>query len=185
MGGNPEILSDAFMPKIRDVDSFASTLKRLDYECHIRQLASMQQLTEVSTPAFVQFDNVCTIFLGIENGQAKLFDYRNNVLIEHPLTNESCTVCEISNYSKIFREPPPESQDKSNWIKYAFYRYNNEIKSLLLLSFIINVLAAMQPFFIMGVYSFASVPAHRPHCSGSPDLLYSLPCRNTLLSVCG
>ena len=153
--GTPEILSDAFIPKSRDVDSFASTLKRLDYECHIRQLASMQQLTEISTPAFVQFDNVCTIFLGTENGQAKLFDYRNNVLIEHPLTSQSCTVCEISHYSKIFREPPPESQDKSNWIKYAFYRYNNEIKSLLLLSFIINVLAAMQPFFIMGVYSFA------------------------------
>lgn len=165
--GTPEILSDAFVPRSQDVDSFADTLSRLDYECNIRQLSSMHQLELVSTPAFVQFDNVCTIFLGIENGQAKLFDYRNNVMLEHPLTNDSCTVCEISNYSKIFREPPPESQDKSNWIKYAFYRYNNEIKSLLLLSLIINVLGAMQPFFIMGVYSFAL-------SSGSETTLYWL-----------
>ena len=153
--GTPAILSDAFMPETRDIDSFASTLSRLDYECKKHTLTSMQQLDTISVPAFVEFDNVCTIFLGIEAGNAKLFDYRNNVLVEHPLGDETCYVCEISEYSKIFREPPPESKDKSNWIKYAFYRYNNEIKSLMILSFIINLLGAMQPFFIMGVYSFA------------------------------
>ncbi|MGF1724642.1 ATP-binding cassette domain-containing protein [Photobacterium nomapromontoriensis] len=153
--GTPEILTDAFVPQARDIDSFASTLSRLDYECKKRHLASMTELKHISSPTFIEFGNVCTIFLGIEHGLAKLFDYRNNVLIEHPLTNEACTVCEISEYSKIFREPPPESQDKSNWIKYAFYRYTNEIKSLVILSLIINVLGAMQPFFIMGVYSFA------------------------------
>ncbi|CAG23620.1 ATP-binding cassette domain-containing protein [Photobacterium profundum] len=153
--GTPEILTDAFIPQDKDIDSFASTLSRLDYECNKQRYPNMHQLEHVSVPAFIEFDNVCTIFLGIENGMAKLFDYRNNVLLEHALTNEACTVCEISEYSKIFREPPPESQDKSNWIKYAFYRYNDEIKSLVLLSLIINVLGAMQPFFIMGVYSFA------------------------------
>ncbi|WP_281222037.1 ATP-binding cassette domain-containing protein [Photobacterium sanguinicancri] len=153
--GTPDILTDAFVPQAKDIDSFSSTLTRLDYECKTRQLTSMTELSRISVPAFVEFNNVCTIFLGIENGLAKLFDYRNNVLIEHTLTDDTCAVCEISEYSKIFREPPPESQDKSNWIKYAFYRYNNEMKSLMLLSLIINILGAMQPFFIMGVYSFA------------------------------
>ncbi|MGF1687211.1 ATP-binding cassette domain-containing protein [Photobacterium japonica] len=153
--GTPAILSDAFMPEAHDIDSFASTLTRLDYTCKKHTLTSMHQLRTISVPAFVEFDNVCTIFLGINDGNAKLFDYRNNVLVEHPLSDDTCYVCEISEYSKIFREPPPESQDKSNWIKYAFYRYNNEIKSLMILSFIINLLGAMQPFFIMGVYSFA------------------------------
>ncbi|MGR5076351.1 ATP-binding cassette domain-containing protein [Photobacterium swingsii] len=153
--GTPDILTDAFVPQAKDIDSFACTLTRLDYECKTHQLDTMTKLDRISVPAFVEFNNVCTIFLGVENGLAKLFDYRNNVLIEHALTNDACTVCEISEYSKIFREPPPESQDKSNWIKYAFYRYNNEVKSLMILSLIINILGAMQPFFIMGVYSFA------------------------------
>lgn len=153
--GTPEILSDAFMPRAQDIDSFASTLSRLDYECRTQTLTSMHQLTQVSVPAFVEFDQVCTIFLGVSDGKAKLFDYRNNVLVEHALSDVTCQVCEISEYSKIFREPPPASQDKSNWIKHAFYRYNNEIKSLMILSLVINILGAMQPFFIMGVYNFA------------------------------
>ncbi|OAN18066.1 ABC transporter permease [Photobacterium jeanii] len=158
--GTPEILSDAFTPQENDIDSFASTLTRLDYECQRRQLKDLTQLSNISVPAFIEFDTVSAIFLGIENHIAKLYDYRNNVVIEHAITdaaiaNVSCDVCEISEYSKIFREPPPESQDKSNWIKHAFYRYTNEIKSLMILSLIINLLGAMQPFFIMGVYSFA------------------------------
>ncbi|WP_299005779.1 ATP-binding cassette domain-containing protein [uncultured Shewanella sp.] len=153
--GTPDILSDAFIPTDNEIGSFEATLVRLGYQCEIIQLNNMKALNNVAYPAFVAFQNISGILINIENDLAYLFDYNNNVLIKHPLDSTPCTVCIISEYSQIFREAPPESQDKSNWIKYAFHRYNNEFKSLIFLSFIVNILGALQPFFIMSVYSFA------------------------------
>ncbi|MCL1124262.1 ATP-binding cassette domain-containing protein [Shewanella surugensis] len=153
--GTPDILSDAFIPTHNDIDSFKETLIRLGYQCNIINLKHMKELNNIPFPAFIAFQNVSGILVNIENETAYLFDYINNTLIEHSLDAIPCTACVISEYSKIFREPSPESQDKSNWIKYAFHRYNNEFKSLILLSFIVNILGALQPFFIMSVYSFA------------------------------
>lgn len=153
--GTADILSDAFIPSNNDMTSFRKTIIRLGYQCDTKNLKNMKELNNIPSPVFIAFQNISGILINVENDVAYLFDYMNDELIEHPLDNTACTVCVISEYSKIFREPSPESQDKSNWIKYAFHRYNNEFKSLIFLSFIVNILGALQPFFIMSVYSFA------------------------------
>ncbi|WP_298772912.1 ATP-binding cassette domain-containing protein [uncultured Shewanella sp.] len=153
--GTADILSDAFVPKKQDIDSFYSTITRLGYQCNKLKIKSMDQLDHIISPAFIQLENISGILINTEDDIAYIFDYVNNITIEHPLNATPCQLCVISEYSKIFREPPPESQDKSNWIKYAFYRYNNEFKSLVFLSLVVNILGALQPFFIMSVYNFA------------------------------
>ncbi|MDR9829667.1 ATP-binding cassette domain-containing protein, partial [Vibrio sp. FNV 38] len=95
------------------------------------------------------------LYLGNNNGNLVLFDYSNNTTFEITPNDTPCKTVSISDYSRLFREPAPESQDKSNWIKYSFYRYNSELKSLIILSFVISILGALQPFFIMSVYNFA------------------------------
>jgi ATP-binding cassette subfamily C protein LapB len=164
--GTPDILTDVFSPKSTEIETYSSTLTRLGYQCSIDSI-SLDQLSSSDIPAFIQFEKLSVILLDIRDNNAHLFDFKNNVVLEHPLSDVPCTVCRVTEYSKIFREPPPESQDKSNWIKYTFYRYNSEIKSLVWLSLVINILGAMQPFFIMGVYNFALT-------SGSETTLFGL-----------
>ncbi|USD40038.1 ATP-binding cassette domain-containing protein [Vibrio sp. SCSIO 43135] len=169
--GTPDILSDAFCPAENDLDTYQKTLERLGYQCTLTR-TQLNHLDAKRTPAFIEFEKVSVVLLDIREGQAHLYDYKNDTLLTHALEKVDCTICEITEYSKIFREPPPESQDKTNWIKYTFYRYNGEIKSLIWLSLVINLLGAMQPFFIMGVYNFALT-------SGSQSTLFGL----TLLAI--
>lgn len=169
--GTPEILSDVFQPQDSELNSYQHTLERLGYQCTLKK-TRLIDLNQSTAPAFLEFENVSVVLLDIRDGVAHLYDYKNDTLVQHPLTDVTCTICKVSEYSKIFREPPPQSQDKSNWIKYTFYRYNGEIKSLVWLSLVINILGAMQPFFIMGVYNFALT-------SGSQSTLYGL----TLLAI--
>lgn len=153
--GTADILSDAFIPHKSDIESFHSTITRLGYQCKTLKIKSMAELNNIISPAFIQIGTVSGILINTENNIAYIFDYINNITIEHPFNTTPCQLCVISEYSKIFREPPPESQDKTNWIKHAFYRFNNEFKSLILLSLVVNILGALQPFFIMSVYTFA------------------------------
>jgi ABC-type bacteriocin/lantibiotic exporter with double-glycine peptidase domain len=169
--GTPEILSDVLQPQGKDLNTYKKTLEKLGYQCFINK-TKLKELNQDSAPAFLEFDNISVVLMGVTDGVAQLYDYKNDTLVQHSLTDINCTICKVTEYSRIFREPPPESQDKSNWIKYTFYRYNTEIKSLIWLSLVINILGAMQPFFIMGVYNFALT-------SGSETTLYGL----TLLAV--
>ncbi|MCG7514104.1 ATP-binding cassette domain-containing protein [Vibrio sp. MMH1-50] len=153
--GTPSILSDAFIPKPKDSDSFIATIERLGYRCDVTKLKTLEHIEGHPHPCFIEIENLTAIFLGTKDGKLILFDYTNNNTIEYPLCKKPCLLVSISEYSRLFREPPPESQDRSNWIKYAFYRYNNELKSLIILSFVISILGALQPFFIMSVYNFA------------------------------
>lgn len=153
--GTPAILSDAFIPKPKDGDSFTATIERLGYRCDVTKLKTLENIDKHPHPCFIEIENLSAIFLGTKDGKLLLFDYTNNNTIEYPMCKKPCLLIAISEYSRLFREPPPESQDRSNWIKYAFYRYNNELKSLIILSFVISILGALQPFFIMSVYNFA------------------------------
>lgn len=153
--GTPEILSDAFIAKQKDSDSFIATIERLGYHCEVNKLNTLETIKDHPHPCFIEIENLTAIYLGTQDRKLILFDYTNNNTIEYPLCNKSCLLISISEYSRLFREPPPESQDRSNWVKYAFYRYTNELKSLIILSFVISVLGALQPFFIMSVYNFA------------------------------
>ncbi|NLS14426.1 ATP-binding cassette domain-containing protein [Vibrio sp. SM6] len=165
--GTPTMLSDAFVVKNSAADSFNATIERLGYRCEHAHLSSLTQLNQIAQPCFIEIDHLSAIFLGCRDDQAILFDYTNNDTLLYPLKETPCTLISISEYSKLFREPPPETHDKDHWLRHHFYRYHNEIKSLFLLSFIISLLGAVQPFFIMAVYNFAL-------SSGSSGTLYWL-----------
>ena len=118
--GTPDILSDVFSPQENDIDTYRSTLERLGYQCLLSK-TRLSELSRADTPAFVEFEKVSVILLDISGGIAHLYDYQNDMLMSHNLDDTGCRICKVTEYSKIFREPPPESQDKSNWIKYTFY----------------------------------------------------------------
>ena len=61
----------------------------------------------------------------------------------------------VDEYSRHFKELPPETADKSNWLKYSFFKYRREINLLLLVSFLINLMGLVTPFYIMSIYSMA------------------------------
>ncbi|GAL25549.1 hypothetical protein JCM19239_3823 [Vibrio variabilis] len=162
--GTPELLSDAFIPGEKDVEGFESTLTRLGYQCRTtkQDKATLEDIGSLHLPCFIELDKLEAVLMSVENGQGTLFDYKNNNSVTIPLEGKAFSTTVISEYSKLFREPPPESQDKSNWIKYAFYRYNDEFKSLVFLSLVINIFGALQPFFIMSVYNFALASSSEP-----------------------
>nr|WP_242503957.1 ABC transporter transmembrane domain-containing protein [Aliivibrio salmonicida] len=166
--GTPDILSDAFLSDSEHALSFNKTLTRLDYQCIESDITHADQFLELDCPSFISLQDQNYILLNFDDDILYLYDYENDITIESEAKGKiSAKVCSISKYSRLFREPPPESQDKRNWIKHVFYHYNNEFKSLALLSLLISLLGTLQPFFIMGVYTFALT-------AGSTSTLYWL-----------
>ncbi|WP_163930464.1 ATP-binding cassette domain-containing protein [Paraferrimonas sp. SM1919] len=155
--GTPEILSDAFVVESSDILSFEATLTKLGYQCRTTQykVNSIDESVTSRLPCFIESEQFSGLLLSLSEGQGVAFDYVNNNIININLNAEPFRLTYITQYSRFFREPPPETSDKSNWIKYTFYRFNDEIKSLLLFSFISNLLGALQPFYIMAVYTYA------------------------------
>lgn len=154
--GTPSALSDVFIFNENHLTSFEETLSRIGYQCIKLDVTKKEQLGEMKCPTFMTINNQNYICLHIKADVCYLYDYESDVLFEYTLEdNFQATICYTSSYSRLFREPPPESQDKNNWIKYSFYRYNDEFKNLMKLSLAINLLGALQPFFIMSVYNFA------------------------------
>ena len=166
--GTPDILSDAFLSDSEHALSFNKTLTRLGYQCIESDITHADQFLELDCPSFISLQDQNYILLNFDDDILYLYDYENDITIESEAKGKiSAKVCSISKYSRLFREPPPESQDKRNWIKHVFYHYNNEFKSLALLSLLISLLGTLQPFFIMGVYTFALT-------AGSTSTLYWL-----------
>jgi|GEM_PF-3057113 len=155
--GTPGILADAFLPTNEDHEAFTNTLTRLGYSPEHEDGVTRERLAKIDSPCWIS----CIGFNGIlieynlEKQQLCIYDYRNDNLFYKEADEQNYTIIHISRYSKLFREPPPESQDKSNWIKYCFYRYNRELHQLTMLSFIVSILGAVNPFFIMIIYTFA------------------------------
>lgn len=154
--GTADMLSDAFVSHSQPSTSFNKTLSRLGYQCINSRITHTEQLCTINSPAFITIDKQHYILLNYEGGVLFLYDYENDLPIESPVSGKlKAYVCSISSYSRIFREPSPESQDKRNWVKHIFYQYSREFKSLALLSLFITLFGTIQPFFIMGVYTFA------------------------------
>jgi len=154
--GTPDILSDTFIYHHDHKLSFDKTLTRLGYQCEYHCFTESEQLLDIDYPSFIRLQEQSYILLDYRDDILYLYDYENDVVVEHEHIGKfNAEICSISRYSRLFREPPPESQDKKNWIKHAFYHYSSELKNLALLSFIISMLGAIQPFFIMSVYNFA------------------------------
>jgi len=155
--GTPEILADALLIKDKDEDSFVSTLSRLGYTPETELNVACDRLSSIDYPCWISSSGFSGILSDIDpdTGELCIYDYRNDNLFNQAPNNETYTIVHISRYSRLFREPPPESQDKSNWIKHCFYRYSKEMQQLTALSFFISIFGAINPFFIMLIYSFA------------------------------
>ncbi|WP_026972407.1 ATP-binding cassette domain-containing protein [Aliagarivorans marinus] len=153
--GTPNILSDAFSDHDDDIKSFAQTLSKLNYVSQVERNIDATSIEQSRLPCLFITDNVSAIALARQGAELLVYDYEADSLYLHKLEGVRCSTCYASEYSKIFREPPPASQDRRNWLKHAFYSYNDEIRSLAMLSLIINLLGTVQPFFIMSVYNFA------------------------------
>lgn len=155
--GTPGILADSFIIEQDDQLSFISTLARLGYNPETETDLKGEQLARLDYPCWISSAGINGILTGYDQASRTLciFDYRNNNLFYHEDKGEPYTVVHISRYSRLFREPPPESQDRSNWIKHGFYRYAREMRQLTTLSFFISIFGAVNPFFIMMIYNFA------------------------------
>ena len=154
--GTPDILSDVFVTKGTAILTFQETLSRLGYECISQKVTGVPGLLNINFPSFITINQQHYILLNVIDKSLYLYDYENDNIFQQVIEdNQAFEVCYISNYSRLFREPPPQSQDKQNWIKHSFYNYSGELKSLATLSMAINLLGVVQPFFIMNVYSFA------------------------------
>ncbi|GAM70904.1 hypothetical protein JCM19236_185 [Vibrio sp. JCM 19236] len=145
--GSPDILSDVYMPDAENRVSYLQTLERLGYQCeeHHLDITQLEQ-KDINLPAYIETGELSAILLSVEGTMASIYDFKNHNTFVLDLVGQPVTLVSISEYSRIFREPAPESQDKSNWLKYTFYRYNSELKSLVFLSFMISVFGALQPF---------------------------------------
>ena len=166
--GTPEILSDVFVYEEDNISSFAKSLSRLGYECKTESLMDTRAVEQATCPCLINVNNQDYILINIHQGNCCLYDFENDNIFYHMAeTLTPARICYISDYSRLFREPSPESQDKKNWIKFSFYNYSNELKSMVHLSIVINLLGTLQPFFIMNVYAFALT-------SGSYSTLYWL-----------
>lgn len=155
--GTPGILADAFIAQTNDEDTFTKTLERLGYSVKRETKAGFERLREVDYPCWISSSSFSGILSGYDETKNELciYDYRNDNLFYKQADEKHYSIVHITRYSRLFREPPPESQDKSNWIKYCFYRYSTELKQLTILSFFISIFGAINPFFIMLIYSFA------------------------------
>lgn len=153
--GTPSVLSDAYCDEGNDLQSFAKTLNKLNYVPNTLSDIDAHSIEQANLPCLFMTENVSAIALVRQAESLLLYDYEADTLYEHQLDNVRCAICHATEYSKIFREPPPASQDRRNWLKHAFYNYNDEIRALVMLSLLINVLGTVQPFFIMSVYNFA------------------------------
>lgn len=154
--GNADILSDAFISADDHAISFNKTLTRLGYQCIEKNIIHVDDLLDADCPALITLNKQHYILLNVDHNTLYLYDYENDLEIETEVPDKiNAKLYSISQYSRLFREPPPESQDKRNWIKHVFYQYNKEFKTLAILSLFITIFGTLQPFFIMSVYSLS------------------------------
>mgnify|MGYP003385690677 FL=1 len=153
--GTPEILSDTFKRSFDDKQSFIDTIDRSGYQSELVDIDCVTTDHTIECPAFISLETFNGIILEYEEGKANIYDYKNDQIITKSLLDKQVNLCGISKYSALFREPPPESRDSKNWVKHCFSYYTDELKNLMILSFFITLFSAINPFFIMGIYSFA------------------------------
>lgn len=68
--GTPSILSDAFIPKPKDSDSFIATIERLGYRCDVTKLKNVGAHRGASSPLFYRDRKPHCDFLGHQRRQA-------------------------------------------------------------------------------------------------------------------
>lgn len=153
--GTPDKLSDFIVSDEKTVIlNFEKTLFRLGYSSKSRAV-NLYKDRSVPTPCFIDHEDIRGLVMGIEGDEMEFLDPYSEQVTTRKIPNMVVEAIYVDSYSRIFREPPPETVDRTNWLKYAFVQYKKEINILLVLSLLINLFGLVTPFYIMSIYTYA------------------------------
>ncbi len=152
--GTPELLRDNYVKKATSVDTFEETLERLGYKVERSNLRLNRQDLQNAVPCLLSVDQLKVVAVSCHDEHVVLYDYANGIFINEPYTDQEILVSTITHYSRTYRDSDAERKS-DKWVNHLFFEHFDEVKSLFVLSLVINILGAVGPFFIMGVYNFA------------------------------
>lgn len=153
--GSREKLSD-FLITNKDTteENIVGTMSRLGYQTNFR---TGQDLDNATLPFYFSGKKHQGLVIQIDDNDIKIIDPFSGKL-EIAQRNEfekKGKIIVVEEYSRYFKQLPPETADKSNWLKYSFFKYKREINLLILISFLISLMGLVTPFYIMAIYSMA------------------------------
>ncbi|MCK5880875.1 MAG: hypothetical protein KAG18_03305, partial [Sinobacterium sp.] len=155
--GRISTLSDLIEANDDDQRTYIQALEKLSYSCEITQHAENDDsaFLNIDQPCLLQTQSRCLLLLSMSKGAATCYDYKNDIEIQLDLSNVAFTLTKVSQFSQTFRDASGAGSAKRQWTKSIISPYRSKVKKIAFISFIINVLSSLNPFFIMSVYNFA------------------------------
>ena len=155
--GNTSTLNDLFEDSEDDQNTYIRALEKLSYSCDVNHFYSGYDLEtiQIDLPCLLKTENNTVLLLNIKHGLAQCYDYKNDIEIKIDLKDIEFTLIQVSKFSRTFRDAAGIGNAKQQWTKSIISPYRTRVKKIFFLSFIINMLSSLNPFFIMSVYNFA------------------------------
>lgn len=154
--GTPSTLSDAFVFSQNDLTTYRNCLRSLGYEADtVAYKVNESSKLNWEGPGLIQTEAISFVVLNIKSGVAEGYDYLNDTEIEIDLSKRDFTLCYPTAFSQMFRESSEQGVGARGWVRTLAAPYIGKVKEILLNSFMINLLGALNPFFIMSIYQFA------------------------------
>ncbi|MGF1700144.1 ATP-binding cassette domain-containing protein [Photobacterium makurazakiensis] len=153
--GTAEKLADFII--LEEESNFANiekTFSRLGYKTS-QETINLKHYQNMTVPFYIEGNGVEGLVVEYSEGNAVIWDPYSGQLENFSIPEYTVDIIFIDDYSRYYKEPPPQTADKSNWLKHAFLRYKTEINLLLLLSFFINLMGLVTPLYIMSIYNLA------------------------------
>ncbi|RMA82767.1 ABC transporter transmembrane domain-containing protein [Umboniibacter marinipuniceus] len=154
--GNPSTLADAFERRDSDAETYQHCLEGLGYETETVDYrdASASNLTWQG-PGLLIASGHSLIVIDITDGIASGYDYINDTQVTLDLRQLNFKLIYPTKFSQLFRESSNQGSGARGWMRTLVAPYVSKFKDILLISFVINLLGALNPFFIMSVYQHA------------------------------
>ncbi len=153
--GTRDKLSDFLVTnKNSTEENIIATMLRLGYRTEI---VSGQDFDTVTLPFYFLSEQFQGLVIKNEDDQVQLLDpFSGNLeMLSRDIFEEEGRIIAVEEYSRYFKELPPETTDKSNWLKFSFFKFQREINLLVVVSFLINLMGLVTPFYIMAIYTMA------------------------------
>ncbi|MCK5818983.1 MAG: ATP-binding cassette domain-containing protein [Psychromonas sp.] len=153
--GSPDKLSDFLVSnKNSSEENITETMLRLGYQTHI---VSGLDFDTVTLPFYFSGAQCQGLVIQNDDNQVQLLDpFSGNLdMLPRSIFEVQGSIIAVEEYSRYFKELPPATADKSNWLKYSFFKFQQEINLLIVVSFLINLMGLVTPFYIMAIYSMA------------------------------
>ena len=153
--GTREKLSDFLITnKDSSEENIIATMLRLGYQTHI---VSGHDFDTVTMPFYFLGAQYEGLVIQNKDNKVQLIDpFSGNLeILSRDVFKEKGRIIVVEEYSRYFKELPPETTDKSNWLKFSFFQFQREINLLIVVSFLINLMGLVTPFYIMAIYTIA------------------------------